>query len=117
VTIWKLRRDVQSRDRLIAATIVAMPLLMPFYFDYDLLLLSAAAVLVARDAVDMKIVWIWIALFICCAINSSIAGRVHLNVSVLLLTALSARLIASAGREKMMSVEEMFEPTTVRQAA
>ena len=27
-------------DRLIVATIVAMPLLMPFYFDYDLLLLA-----------------------------------------------------------------------------
>ena len=34
-----MRRRV-GRDRLIAATIVATPLLMPFYFDYDLLLLS-----------------------------------------------------------------------------
>jgi len=38
-----------SRDRLIAATIVAMPLLMPFYFDYDLLLVSVGIVVYAAD--------------------------------------------------------------------
>ena len=45
-------RDVNpsvTRDRLIAATIAAMPLLMPFYFDYDLLLLAIPAVLVAAN--------------------------------------------------------------------
>jgi hypothetical protein len=117
VTIWKLRRDVQSRDRLIAATIVAMPLLMPFYFDYDLLLLSAAAVLTAREAVDLKLVWLWVGLFACCAVNSSIAGRTHVNLTVALLTMLSARLIAGAARGVAMSVEERFQPQTVRQAA
>ena len=37
------------RDRLIAATIIAMPLLMPFYFDYDLLLISVGIVVYAAD--------------------------------------------------------------------
>jgi hypothetical protein len=37
------------RDRLIAATIATTPLLMPFYFDYDLLLLSVPAVLLAVE--------------------------------------------------------------------
>jgi len=42
--------DLASRrDRLIAATIIAMPLLMPFYFDYDLLLLSVGIVVYAAD--------------------------------------------------------------------
>jgi hypothetical protein len=40
-----------NRDRLIAATIAATPLLMPFYFDYDLLLLAVPAVLVAVDRI------------------------------------------------------------------
>ena len=37
-------------NRLIAITPVSMPLLMPFYFDYDLLLLSAAAKKGSSDA-------------------------------------------------------------------
>jgi hypothetical protein len=42
--------DLPSRrDRLIAATIIAMPLLMPFYFDYDLLLISVGIVVYAAD--------------------------------------------------------------------
>ena len=40
-----------SRDRLIAATIATMPLLMPFYFDYDLMLLVIPAVLFANEFV------------------------------------------------------------------
>jgi len=35
------------RDRLIAATFLATPLVMPFYFDYDLLMLAVPAVLLA----------------------------------------------------------------------
>jgi hypothetical protein len=34
---------------LISASIIAMPLLMPFYFDYDLLLLSVGIVVFAAD--------------------------------------------------------------------
>ena len=37
------------RDRLIAAAIAATPLLMPFYFDYDQLLLAIPAVLLAAE--------------------------------------------------------------------
>ena len=43
------RNSRPQRDRLIAATIFAMPLLMPFYFDYDLLLLSVGIVVYAAD--------------------------------------------------------------------
>ena len=39
------------RDRLIGATITAMPLLMPFYFDYDLLLLAVPATLYAAERI------------------------------------------------------------------
>jgi hypothetical protein len=41
------RKTPQHRDRLIAATFLATPLLMPFYFDYDLLMLAVPAVLLA----------------------------------------------------------------------
>ena len=46
----RVRGQRYLRDRLIAATILATPVVMPFYFDYDLLLLAVPAVLVALDA-------------------------------------------------------------------
>ncbi len=42
--------DPTHRDRFIAATIAMMPLLMPYYMDYDLLLLAVPAVLLAAEA-------------------------------------------------------------------
>lgn len=42
-------RSGLGRDRLISAAIIAMPLLMPFYFDYDLLLLTVGVVVLAAD--------------------------------------------------------------------
>ena len=44
-----LRRGVApaDRDRLLAAAVAAAPLLMPYYMDYDLLLLAVPAVLLA----------------------------------------------------------------------
>jgi hypothetical protein len=50
--IFKMPRSERcgsGRDRLISAAIIAMPLLMPFYFDYDLLLLTVGAVVLAAD--------------------------------------------------------------------
>lgn len=43
------QRSGIGRDRLISAAIIAMPLLMPFYFDYDLLLLTVGVVVLAAD--------------------------------------------------------------------
>ncbi len=69
-------RSLSQRDRLIAATIAAMPLLMPFYFDYDLLLLSVGIVVYAADrqnepaAVsgenreDRWLIWSWTLVFL-----------------------------------------------------
>ena len=60
-------RSLSQRDRLIAATIATMPLLMPFYFDYDLLLLSVGIVVYAVDrqnesgesGEDRWLIWTW----------------------------------------------------------
>ena len=46
---WSGETAAGLSDRLIAATIVTMPLVMPFYFDYDLLLLAVPAVLIAGE--------------------------------------------------------------------
>jgi hypothetical protein len=105
-TILRTRRsrdDGTTRDRAIAATIVTMPLLMPFYFDYDLLLLAGAAVLVAReravggaDRVPAKLVTAWVALAGWLVINSGIATLTRVNGTVVLLAVLAAMLIRRA---------------------
>jgi hypothetical protein len=46
---WTGLTPVVRRDRLIAATICCTPLLVPFYFDYDLLLLAVPAVLLTAE--------------------------------------------------------------------
>jgi alpha-1,2-mannosyltransferase len=65
-------RTLSQRDRLIAATIATMPLLMPFYFDYDLLLLSVGIVVYAVDRQnesgesreDRWLIWSWALVFL-----------------------------------------------------
>lgn len=52
---WRQRGEMGDDvvlDRYIALVILSMPLLMPFYFDYDLLLLTVAGVLVARERLE-----------------------------------------------------------------
>lgn len=49
---WRSRSELNNAavlDRFISLTILSMPLLMPFYFDYDLLLLIIPAVLIANE--------------------------------------------------------------------
>ena len=80
----KLGRSGRVR-RLIAATIVSMPLLMPYYMDYDLLLLAVAAVLFARHwlesqnpvptRIDRWQLAVWIVLFFETQINPGLAGQ------------------------------------------
>ena len=100
-------RDSVGRDRLISATIAAMPLLMPFYFDYDLLLLAVPAVLYAAEFIsnperllndDRWITARWAALYACLFFNPAVALHTHISVSVLLLVSLAAGLINRVNR-------------------
>jgi hypothetical protein len=97
------------RDRLIAATVASTPLIMPFHFDYDLLLLSAAAVLFAGEAMmrapgappqrnDRATLFAWVALFGWTMINPLAAAVSGINVTVAVLGVLAPLLTARAGR-------------------
>jgi hypothetical protein len=95
------------RDRLIAATIISMPLLMPFYFDYDLLLLAVPATLYAVERIaspelcETSDAWLttrWVALFLWLFVNPAFALHTHLSGSVILLTALSIGSIRRVNR-------------------
>ena len=112
LTIGVVRNVIrnQDKDRMIAATIVAMPLLMPFYFDYDLLLLAVAAVLLAADrmrvrgshvpvqGLDRAIVGAWVVLFVWMFANPFVAGQTHVNGTVLVLSGLAGMLVIKGYR-------------------
>lgn len=96
-TIWRASKQSPltpaRRDGAISLAITAMPLLMPYYMDYDLLLLAVPAVLLAgkrmADAtVDRRQVWAWLAFFACLYFNAAIADSTRISVTILLLLAL-----------------------------
>ena len=67
-----------------------MPLLMPYYMEYDLLLLAVPAVLLAaelcrqgiRSESDRWLVCAWVVLFLGVSVNPVVAGATRLNLTV-----------------------------------
>jgi hypothetical protein len=116
---------VLQQDRLIAATIAAMPLLMPFYFDYDLLLLAVPLTLYAAERLRQPAlpgdVWLtrgWVALFFWMFVNPAFAMHTHVNVTVILLSAVATMQIRRAGwREVMAQPMPMDQPRDLPLAA
>jgi hypothetical protein len=115
---WRGDAWAASPDRLIAATVAAMPLVMPYYMDYDLLLLAIPAALFAADVrraagpmtrLDRWTVGAWALLFVWLFINPFVAFDTHISLTVPLLAGLSGLLTA---RVRRASVVE----TNVRQA-
>jgi Glycosyltransferase family 87 len=120
-SLWKSRRAVAEnpwtgdtslvrRDRVIAATIVCAPLIMPFYFDYDLLLYAIPATLLSaemlhrpvgaeRSRSDRWLLRLWIALFAWSLINPGMTRLTFVNVDVLLMSAIAGLMIARAARK------------------
>lgn len=107
---WNRRRSAMTDHApMIAAVITAMPLLMPFYFDYDLLLISVSAVCYAgirmreraagveRLAIDWWITRGWVALYFWLMVNSSVARMTGVNGTVVLLSMVAGLLAYRAG--------------------
>lgn len=96
------RVDLARRDLLIAATVVAMPLVMPFFFDYDLLLLAIPAALASahcpsageRRAPHRWVVGAGCVLYGWLVLNVDIAMLTRVNLAVPILTTLVVGLIA-----------------------
>lgn len=101
-TVWQFRRDPARRDRLIAATITSMPLLMPYYMDYDLTLLAVAAVLCAADAIrnglDRMTFILWCAFYVSVEINPTVAGSTRVIPALPILAGLAIVLIFKVRR-------------------
>jgi hypothetical protein len=115
------------RDRLIAATIAAMPLLMPFYFDYDLLLLAVPATLFAVERLrrpelskpnDVWLTRAWVMLYLWLLVNPGLAMRTHVNATVILLSCVAGLLIRraiAAGNDERVCVPEETENQPIYQ--
>ncbi len=120
----KLRRndDSISPDRVISLTILAMPLLMPFYFDYDLLLLAVPAALIARERLetgqaDRRLTIAWCVLFGLMMINSPIGAMTRVNGTVILMMTIATILIARSLRKPEMARIELSQTEPLRAAA
>lgn len=118
----------RARDRLIVATVAVMPLAMPFYFDYDLLLLAVPAVLLAAERLrshtgaERNSRWLtaaWCGLFVWLTVNADVAERTRFNLAVPLLSAVAAGLLGRALRRDESQTERGDEasPVTARAAA
>jgi hypothetical protein len=102
-----------SRDRFISATIVSMPLMMPFYFDYDLLLLAVPATLYAAERIawpqrvaaqDGWFTARWVALYLWLFINPAFALHTHISASVILLSTIAIESIVRINRADQPAV-------------
>ena len=103
-TCAKHENRLVARDRLISAAITATPLVMPFYFDYDLLLLAAPAVLLAGEwmwqprgaTADRWLVAVWAIFYPWLMVNPDVADKTRVNFAVPLLAIVTALMIRRA---------------------
>ncbi len=122
----------QATDRLIAATVAVMPLMMPFYFDYDLLLLALPAVLFAREirmrghgsearlmtGVEKVVTGGWIVLFLGLLVNAHVGLLTHVNGAVPLLSVIAGLLVWRVGvGVRVSGVVIKAETESLRKAA
>jgi hypothetical protein len=100
-----------NRDRLISATIVAMPLLMPFYFDYDLLLLAVPATLYAIDPRrDRRVTAAWVVLYVWLFVNPAVGLHTHVDGTVIVLSFIAALMLGRVGKEVASVLEAAIDP-------
>jgi hypothetical protein len=102
-----------ARDQLIALTILATPLLTPFFFDYDLLLLAVAATLYGVSRIgrenDRVATGLWVLLSLSLFVNPYLAVAGRVNVSTLLLAAVFVRTATARWATRMAEVSGSTE--------
>jgi alpha-1,2-mannosyltransferase len=115
--IRQARRDPSQTDRLIATTIAASPLLVPFCLDYDLLILAVPAVLCAgrfmRQGSDRRLLAAWIALYAAMHLSVFVARPAHFAPAVPALAAVVACLAYPRRTHAAAQSEPVFEPTAL----
>jgi hypothetical protein len=94
---------------------------MPYYMDYDLTLLAAAAVMCAshaiRNGLPRVVVTAWIAFFFAMELNPMIAGATRIIPDVPLLALLSVTLIREVRPRIAEIADTLPMPLPLRAAA
>lgn len=106
VVAWSRTRRTGARDALIAASVASTPLLIPYFMDYDLLLLAVPATLFANDVLargsmssgDAWLVRAWVALYLWAYLNPGLSGLLRVSLTVPLLATVAGGLIARCFR-------------------
>jgi len=105
------RRDRAQTDRFIAATIIASPLLVPFCFDYDLMILAVPAVLFAAEAMrgraDRRLLWGWIILYAILHVSTPFARPTHVVLATPMLVVMCGLMAASKAYATERAVESL----------
>ncbi|HZN69031.1 MAG TPA: hypothetical protein VFB66_27370, partial [Tepidisphaeraceae bacterium] len=80
-------------------------LLLPYFMDYDLLLLSVPAVLFAGDVMrrglsrtDRLTMYAWVAVYLWAYLNPGVSGMIRVSLTVPLLAAIAVALAARCMR-------------------
>ena len=102
LSAWRARRANGAPNDVIAAIVAAAPLLMPFYFDYDLLLLAVPAVLVGTQPMraSRATVGCWVALYLLLFVNPYVAPKLRVNLAVPPLACLAGGAVVRALRRR-----------------
>jgi alpha-1,2-mannosyltransferase len=112
--VWVGRKDRGRTDIMIASAIVATPLLVPFYFDYDAALLSVGAVLSAsyclREESDSRLMWGWIVVYVTLMFSTPITSLINFNPAVPAIVLLMGILVAKTIASKRSAEESEPEP-------
>jgi hypothetical protein len=143
VVVRQRKFGSNGRDGMIAATIAVGPLLMPFYFDYDLLLLAVPATLFAGGMLGAMKEWApaepssqsrsgrsplqttarwtvraWITLYAVLLVNPAMGSLTHVNFAVPLLAAVAGMLIVRAWRyNNVVEIPAVAGRASLRRAA
>lgn len=108
-----------TRDRLVSAAVAASPLLIPYFMDYDLLVLAVPAVLFADEVIrrggemsvpDRWALRAWVGLYLWAYLNPGLSGLMRVSLTVPLLTAVAACLLARCFATVERSEEERAKP-------
>jgi hypothetical protein len=113
VALLRARRT-GNRDATISVAIASTPLLLPYFMDYDLLLLSVPAVLFAKDVIrrgqalpaQRWAIRAWVALYLWAYFNPGLSGVLRVSLTVPLLASLAACLFAGVGATAGQALSE-----------
>jgi hypothetical protein len=98
------RGDAADREAALAAAVVCMPLLMPYYMDYDLMLLAVPAVLFAARLLrepgrplgrtDRATVAAWVGVYVATILTPFLTPQIHVHLTVVALLPLAGLSLA-----------------------